>query len=188
VTSTLQHSDDTCEDSYVLALGHDEIRWLDDQPLGVDMASRKSCTEVDEFPMMSDPHFSYSQSPMLAMTHDDINGIPQMVEETCVGIVHKGHMDLQTQEERYGLELVDLTHTYQYEESESPLLEIPLMDQVVEIDSLLGHLLPRSIYSDEDALLIGRYDHSTCLDTYVWDPGTDDIIRVSAQEGTTVPT
>jgi hypothetical protein len=44
------------------------------------------------------------------------------------GIVHKEHMDLQTQEERYGLEIVDLTHTYQYGESESPLLEIPLMD------------------------------------------------------------
>jgi hypothetical protein len=45
-----------------------------------------------------------------------------------MGIVHKEHMDLQTQEERYGLDIVDLTHTYQYEESESSLLEIPLMD------------------------------------------------------------
>jgi hypothetical protein len=54
------------------------------------------------------------------------------------------------------------------------------MYQVVEIDSLLGHLLPGSIYSDEDALLIGRDDHSTCLDTSVWDPGADDISRVSA--------
>jgi hypothetical protein len=80
------------------------------------------------------------------------------------------------------LEIVDLTHTYQYEESESPLLEIPLMDQVVETDSLLGHLLPRLIYSDEDALLIGQDDHSTCLDTSVWDLGTDDISRVSEQE------
>ena len=62
---------------------------------------------------------------MLATTHEDINNIPNMVEDPCVGIVHK---DLQTQEERYGLEIVDLTHTYQYEESESPLLEIPLMD------------------------------------------------------------
>ena len=62
--------------------------------------------------MMSEPHFSSSQSPMLATTHEDISGIPDMVEEPCVGIVHKGHMDLQTQEERYGLEIVDLTHTY----------------------------------------------------------------------------
>jgi hypothetical protein len=55
----------------------------------------------------------------------------------------------------------------------------------VEIDRMLGHLLLGSIYSDEDALLIGRNDHSTCLDTFVWDPGIDDISRVSAQEDTT---
>jgi hypothetical protein len=186
--STLQHSGDTCEDSYVFALRHDEIRRLDDLPMGVDMASRKSCMEDDEFPMMSEPHFSSSQSPMLATTHEDISGIPDMVEEPCVGNVHKGHMDLQTQEERYGLEIVDLTHTYQYEERESPVLEIPLMDQVVETDSLLGHLLPGSIYSDEDALLIGRDDHSTCLDTSVWDPGANDISRVSAQGDTVAHT
>ena len=94
---------------------------------------------------MSEPHFSYSQSYMLATTHLGISGIPDMVEEPCVGFVHMGHMDLQTQEERYGLEIVDITHTYHYEESESPLLEIPLMDQAVETDSLLGHLLPGSI-------------------------------------------
>jgi hypothetical protein len=104
---------------------------------------------------------------MLASTHEDIRGILNMVEEPCVGIVHKGHMDLQTQKERYGLELADLTHTYQYDESEPPILEIPLMDQVVETDSLLGHLLPGSIYNDEDALLIGWDNHSTCLDTSV---------------------
>jgi hypothetical protein len=137
---------------------------------------------------MSEPHFSSSQSYMLATTHEDISGILDMVEEPCVGIVHKGHMDLQTQEERYGLEIVDLTHTYQYEESESPLLEIPLMDQVVETGSLLGHLLPGSIYSDDDTLLIGRDDHSTCLDTSVWDPGADDISRVSTREDTAAHT
>jgi hypothetical protein len=161
--STLRHSGHTCEDLYVLALRHDEIRRLDDLPMGVDMASRKSYMEDDELPIMSEPHFSSSQSPMLATTHEDISGIPDMVDEPCLGNVHKGHMDLQAREERYGLEIVDLTHTYQYEESESPLLEIPLMDQVVETDSLLEHLLPGSIYSDEDALLIGRNDHSTCL-------------------------
>ena len=58
----------------------------------------------------------------------------------------------------------------------------------METDSLLGHLLPGSIYSDEDALLIGRDDHSTCLDTSVWDPSADDISRVSAQEDTTAHT
>jgi hypothetical protein len=92
--STLQHSGHTCEDSYVLALKHDEIRRLDDLPMGVDMASRKSCMEDDELPMMSEPHFSSSHSPMLATTHEDISGILDMVEEPCVGIVVKGHMDL----------------------------------------------------------------------------------------------
>ena len=58
----------------------------------------------------------------------------------------------------------------------------------METDSLLGHLLPRSIYSDNDTLLIGRDDHSTCLDTSVWDPGADDISRVSAQEDIVVHT
>jgi hypothetical protein len=62
------------------------------------------------------------------------------------------------------------------------------MDQVVETDSLLGHLLLGSLYSDEDALLIGRDDHSTCLDTSVWDPGADDISRVSAQKDTSAHT
>ena len=54
------------------------------------------------------------------------------------------------------------------------------MDQVLETDNLLGHLLLGSIYNDEDALLIGRNDHSMCLDTSVWDLGADDISRVSA--------
>jgi hypothetical protein len=54
--SSLQHSGDTCEDSYVLALRHDEIRRLDDLPMGVDMASRKSCMEDDELSMMTVIH------------------------------------------------------------------------------------------------------------------------------------
>jgi hypothetical protein len=49
----------------------------------------------------------------------------------------------------------------------------------VESDSLLGHSLPGSVYSDEDALLIGQNDHSMCLDTSVWDLGANDISRVS---------
>jgi hypothetical protein len=79
-------------------------------------------------------------------------------------------------------------NTYQYEECESPILETPLFDQVVETDSLMGHLLPGPICSDEDALLIGRGDHNTCMDTYVWDPGADNSSRVSAQEDTTAHT
>jgi hypothetical protein len=51
-----------------------------------------------------------------------------VVEEPCVVFEHKGHMDLQTQEERHDLEKVDNIHTYQYGESESPLLGSPLID------------------------------------------------------------
>jgi hypothetical protein len=116
----------------------------------------------DELSMMTVTHLSSFQTPMIATTHEDIGGIYDMVEEPCVRIVHQGHMDLQTQEERHDLETVDLTHTYQYEEIESPLLETPLFDQAVETDSLMGHLLPGPVCSDEDALLIGRDDHSMC--------------------------
>jgi hypothetical protein len=86
------------------------------------------------------------------------------------------------------MQTIDLTHTYRYEESGSPLSETPLFDQVAEIDNLTGPLLPRPIDSDEDALLIGRDSHSTCLDTSIWDPGTDDSSRVSPQEDTTAHT
>jgi hypothetical protein len=186
--STFQHSGEICEDSYVLALRHDEIRRLDDLPMGVDMASRKSCMEADELPMMSEPHFSSSQSPMLATIHEDISGIPDMVEEPCVRIVHQGHMDLQTQEEGHDWETVDLTHTYRYGERESPLLEIPFLDQVVETGNLIGYSLLGPVHSDEGALCMGRDDHISCLDTSVWDPGADDISRVSTQEDTTTHT
>jgi hypothetical protein len=78
----------------VLALGRDEIRWLDDQPWGIDMASRKSCMEDDELSMMTVTHFSSSQIPMIATTREDINSISDLVEEPCVRIALQGHMDL----------------------------------------------------------------------------------------------
>jgi hypothetical protein len=111
-----------------------------------------------------------------------------MVEEPCVGIEHKGYVDLQTQDERHELEIDDYIHTYQYGDSESPLLGSPLIDQVVETDILLGYLLPGSVYSDEDPLLIGRDDHNTYMDTSVWDPRAYEISRVSEQEDTTTHT
>jgi hypothetical protein len=98
--------------------------------------------------------------------------------------MHTRDMDPQTREERHDVQTFDLTHTYQYQESESLLLETPLFDQVAETDSLTGHLLPRPVGNDVDALLIGRDSHSMCLDTSVWDPGADDSSRVSAQEDT----
>ena len=101
-----------------------------------------------------------------------------------MGIIHKGHMDPQIQEERHYLEPVDYIHTYQYEESESPLLGSLLLDQVVETNSSMRYSLLGLVYSDEDAHLIDRDDHSTCLDTYVWDSGTYDISKVSDHEDT----
>ena len=84
------------------------------------------------------------------------------------------------------MEIVALTHAY--EESGLPLLETVLFDHVVETDSLMGHLLLGPVNNDEDALFIGQDDHSTCLDTYVWDPGANDSSKVNAQEDTNAHT
>jgi hypothetical protein len=92
------------------------------------------------------------ETPMIAMAHEDISGIAYIVVEPCVRIAHPRQVDLH---ERHDLETVDFTRTYQYEESESPLLENPLFDQDVEIDSLMGHLLSGMVCSDEDVPLIG---------------------------------
>jgi hypothetical protein len=144
--------------------------------------------EDDELSMMIGTHFSSSQTPMIATTHEDISSISDLVEEPCVRIALQGRMDLQIQEERHDLELVEKTHIYQYEEREQPLLEIPLLDQVMEIDNLIGYSLPGPVHSDEGALYMGRDDHISCLDTSVWGPGAYDISRVSAQEDTTSQT
>jgi hypothetical protein len=67
-------------------------------------------------------------------------------------------------------------------------LETPLVEQIAEADRLMEHLLPRSICIDEDALFSSQDDHSTCLDTTLWDPGADDSSKLSAQEDTTILT
>jgi hypothetical protein len=64
-------------------------------------------------------------------------------------------------------------------------LETPLVEQLVEADRLMEHSLPGSTYMDEDALFSRQDDHSTCLDTSIWDPGADDSSRLSAKEDTT---
>jgi hypothetical protein len=97
---------------------------------------------------------------MIAMTQEDISGISDIVVDPYTWTAHQGQVDLH---ERHDLETVDLTHAY--EESGSPLLETPLFDQVVETDNWMGHLLPGPVGNDENALLIGQDDHSTCLDT-----------------------
>jgi hypothetical protein len=76
---------------------------------------------------------------MLAMTHEDISGIHDVVEEPCVVIEHKGHLDLQGQEERHDLETDDYFHTFHYGESESHILGSTSIDQDVETNISMGH-------------------------------------------------
>ena len=110
------------------------------------------------------------------------------IEESYMQDAHHGYVDPQTQEEVQDIRTVDLTHPDPHEEIESQLLETPLVKKTVETDRLMGHLLPGLACIDEDALFICQDDHSTCLDTYIWDPGTDDSSRVSAHEDMVVHT
>jgi hypothetical protein len=41
----------------------------------------------------------------------------------------------------------------------------------METYSLMGNLLPGPTCSEEDVPFISQDDHSTCLDTSIWDPG-----------------
>jgi hypothetical protein len=66
---TLQQSGDTSGDSHVLA------------------------PRPDELPMMTMTPLSSFQTPMIATTHEDINGILYMMEKPCVRDAHEGHMD-----------------------------------------------------------------------------------------------
>jgi hypothetical protein len=102
--------------------------------------------------------------------------------------MHTMDMDPQIQEETQDVQVVDPTLTDQHEEIESHLLETPLVEQIVDADRLMEHLLPGSACIDEDALFSSQDDHSTCLDTSIWDPGADDSSRLSAQEDTTAHT
>jgi hypothetical protein len=142
----------------------------------------------DEIPMMVVKHLSSFQTPMPATSPEDISGISDMMEEPSVRDAPHGHKDPQTQEGRHDLETVDLTHTDQHEEIESPLLETSLVEQIMDADRLMEHLLLGSTCIDEDALFSSQDDHSTCLDTSIWDPGANDSSRLSAQEDTTAHT
>ena len=102
-----------------------------------------------------------------------------MMEEPCVRDAHHGRMDPQIQEETQDVQVVDPTLTGQHEEIESHLLEAPFVEQIVDADRLMEHLLPGSTYIDEDALFSIQDDHSMCLDIAIWDPGANDSSRVS---------
>jgi hypothetical protein len=111
-----------------------------------------------------------------------------MMDEPSVRDAHHGQIDPQIQEKVQDVPTVDLTHTGQPEEIESQLLETPLVEQIAKADRLMEHLLARSVYIDEDALFSSQDDHSTYLDTTLWDPGIDDSSKLSAQEDTTILT
>jgi hypothetical protein len=53
---------------------------------------------------------------------------------------------------------------------------------------VMEHLLLGSSCIDEDALFSSQDDHSTCLDTTIWDPGADDSSKLSAQADTAAHT
>jgi hypothetical protein len=105
-----------------------------------------------------------------------------MMEDPSMRDAHHGCMDPQIQEETQDVQVVDPTLTDQHEEIESHLLETPLVEKIVETDKVIEQLLPGSVCIDEDALFSSQDDHSMCLDTYAWDPGTDHSSRVSAHE------
>jgi hypothetical protein len=161
---TPQQSGDTSEESHVLA------------------------PRDDELPMGAVTHLSPVQTPMIATSHEEISGTSGMMDEPSVRDAHHGQVDPQIQEEVQDVPTVDLTHTGQPEEIESQLLETPLVEQIAEADRWMEHLLPGSHCIDEDALFSSQDDHSTCLDTSIWDPGADDSSRLSAQEDTTAHT
>ena len=59
-----------------------------------------------------------------------------------------------------------------------------MIEKIVEADRWMEPLLPGSDCVDEGALFSIQDDHSTCLDTSLWDPSADDSSRLSAQEDT----
>jgi hypothetical protein len=142
----------------------------------------------DQPPMMVVTHMSSFRTPLIATSHEEVSGMSDRVDEPCVRDGHHRHVDPSIQEETQEVQTGDITHTDQPEEIESQLLETPLVEQIAEADRLMEHLLPGSACIDEDALFSIQDDHSTCLDTPIWDPGADDSSRLSAQEDTTAHT
>jgi hypothetical protein len=136
----------------------------------------------DELPMGTMTHLSPVHTPMIATSHEGISGMTGMMDDLSVRDAHHRQVDPQVQEEVQDIQGVDLTHTGQPKGMESQLLETPLVEQVTEADRLMDHLLPRSTCIDEDALFSIQDDHSMFLDIDIWDPGTDDSSRLSAQE------
>jgi hypothetical protein len=47
----------------------------------------------DEIPMMVVTHMSSFQTPLIAMSHEEVSGMSDMIEENCVRDAHHGHVD-----------------------------------------------------------------------------------------------
>ena len=106
----------------------------------------------DELPMMGVTHMSSFQTPLIATSREEVNSMLDRVDEPCVRDAHHRRVDPSIQEEIQGVQTVDLTHTDQPEEIESQFLDTPLVEQIVDVDRLMGHPLLGSTYIDEDAL------------------------------------
>jgi uncharacterized membrane protein len=93
----------------------------------------------DELPMGAVTHLSPVQTPMIAMSHEEISGMTGMMDELSVRDAHHGQVDPQIQEEVQDVHAVDPTHTGQSEEMESQLLETPVVEQMEEVDRWMEH-------------------------------------------------
>jgi hypothetical protein len=96
----------------------------------------------DELPMGAVTHLSPIQTPMIAMSHEEISGMTGMMDELSVRDAHHGQVDPQVQEEVQDVQAGDLTHTNHPEGIESQLLETPLVEQIAEVDRLMEYLCP----------------------------------------------
>jgi hypothetical protein len=106
----------------------------------------------DELPMKVVTHMSSFQTPLIAMSHEEVNGMLDRVDEICVRDSHHRHVDPPIQEEIWGVQIGDLTHIDQPEEIESHIWETPLVEKIAENERFMEHLLPGLAYIDEDTL------------------------------------
>jgi len=104
---------------------------------------------------------------MASMTHENVSGTHDMIEESHVMIECEGHLDFQSGKERHDLEEDDFIHTLQYGDNESHILGIPLIDLVVEPDVSIRNILHKLDYSDVDASLVFRDGNMTYMDISV---------------------
>jgi hypothetical protein len=135
---TLEEDDDPCVVDRQLdgqddspSVSADMSHTIDDltpqQSGGTSEESHVLAPRSDELPMRVVTHLSLVQTPMIATSHEEINGTLGMMDEPSVRDAHQGQVDPQIQEEVQDVQAVDFTHTGQPEEMESQLLETPVV-------------------------------------------------------------